>query len=99
MAAWPTVAQLQRVLNFDPEYEDPFALTLEQLLESAISKVKLDVGNWDEYVDVPDDSLSMAALRMAQLMALNPEVTSELQAKDASYQRHLFGHRRAFGFA
>jgi hypothetical protein len=60
--------------------------------------VKLDVGNWVEYVDVPDDALSAAALRMAQLMALNPETAGTVGA-DPTYERHLFGHRRTFGVA
>ena len=98
MAEWPTIEQLQRVLNFDPEYEDPAADTLATLLEAAIAKVKADVGNWDEYTDVPDDQLSMAALRMAQLMALSPEVAAGA-SEDPTYQRHLFGHRRTFGIA
>lgn len=99
MAEWPTVAQFQRVLNFDGEYEDPQADVLASILEAAILRVKLDVGNWSEYADVPDDSLSQAALRMAVLMALNPTVASELQARDPTYQRFLFGHRRVFGVA
>lgn len=98
MAEWPTIEQLQRVLNFDPEYEDPAADTLASLLEAAIERVKLDVGNWDEYTDVPDDALSMAALRMAELMALRPEVAADA-AKDPTYHRYLFGHRRTFGIA
>jgi hypothetical protein len=99
MADWPTIAQLQRVLNVDPEYEDPLADVLEGLLESAISRVKLDVGNWNEYEDVPDDSLAQAALRMAQLMALNPETAGTVGSSDPTYQRHMFGHRRTFGVA
>lgn len=98
MADWPTIAQLQRVLNFDPEYEDPAALTLESVLEAAIAKVKADVGNWSEYADVPTESLSMAALRMAELMSLRPEVVADMTT-DPTYQRYLFNHRRVFGVA
>lgn len=98
MAEWPTATQLQRVLNFEGEYEDPLVSTLETLLEAAIAKVKLDVGNWNEYADVPDEALSMAALRMAELMALRPEVAAQT-INDPTYERYLFGHRRTFGVA
>jgi hypothetical protein len=98
VAEWPTVEQFRRVLNFDPEYEDPSADTLASQLEAAIAKVKDDVGDWDEYTDVPDDQLSMAALRMAVLMALSPEAAAAA-SEDPTYQRHLFGHRRTFGIA
>lgn len=99
MALWPTIEQFKRVINFDPEGEDPYDGTLVQLLDSAIARVKLDVGEWDEDVDEPDEALSMGALRMAQLMALNPAAAADIVARDPTYQRHLFGHRRSFGIS
>ena len=54
------------------------------------------MGAWDEYEDEPDEMLSQAALRMAELMALKPEIASGL-ASDPTYQRLLTGHRQTFG--
>ncbi len=71
---------------------------LTRLLSAAISRVKMDVGDWDEDVDTPDDALSQAALRMAELMALRPEVAPAALG-DPTYARLLKGHRRVFGVA
>jgi hypothetical protein len=96
MAAWPTVDELAQVLDVDnvADWSD----TLDRVLASAISKVKLDVGNWDEYEDSPDESLAQAALRMAELISLRPEA-AQGRVTDPAYLNLLFGHRRAFGFA
>lgn len=97
MADWPEVEELAQVLNV--ENVTDWGETLDRILEAAIVKVKLDVGDWDEYEDVPDESLAQAALRMAELMALRPEAASGVGPLDPTYQKLLYGHRRTFGVA
>jgi len=94
MAQWPTAAELKQVLDVTSDDWDD---TLDGVLAAAIIKVKKDVGHWDDAVDEPDDSLNRAALRMAELMALKPEVATAVRSRDLAYQAYLFGHRRAFG--
>lgn len=96
MAAWPEATELAQVLNLDNVTD--WQTTLDRILEAAIDQVKLDVGNWDEYEDEPDDSLAQAALRLAELMALRPE-NAAAASGDPTYKRLLFGHRRSFGIA
>lgn len=96
MADWPTTTELAQVL--DVENVTDWGETLDRVVESAIARVKLDVGNWEEYDDVPDDMLAQAALRMGELLALRPEAAAQA-SQDPTYQRLLFGHRRTFGFA
>ena len=104
MAAWPDLDELKQLLDitsedWDGEAEDYGETTrLSRLLESAIAKVKADVGDWDDDVDVPDARLAQAALRMAELLALKPELAAGT-VTDPTYRRLLFGHRRRFGFA
>ena len=101
MAAWPELDELKQVLDvessdWDGDYD---GTRLTRLLASAIEKVKLDVGDWDDYVDVPTDNLAQAALRMAELIALKPEIAAQVGSNDPTYLRLVFGHRRAFGVA
>ena len=96
MAEWPAVEELKQVLDVT---SDDWDATLDALLAAAIIKVKKDVGRWNDTVDEPDDSLNRAALRMAELMALKPEVASAVRVRDMAYQAYLFGHRRSFGFS
>lgn len=101
MAAWPELDELKQVLDvtssdWDGDYD---GTRLTRLLSAAIEKVKADVGDWDEYVDLPDDNLAQAALRMAELMALKPEVVAQVGSTDTTYNRLVYGHRRAFGVA
>lgn len=98
---WPQLDELKQVLDvegldWDGDVDGP--TRLERLRLAAIAKVKTDVGDWDEYSDVPDESLSQAALRMAELMALRPEAAAGV-VMDPTYQRLLHGHRRSFGIA
>ena len=95
MMEWPDLEELKQVLNLGEDNTD-WDLTLEPILASAIRKVEHDVGIWDLYEDLPDDALSRAALRMAELMALRPESASEAD-KDPVYRFHMFGHRKRFG--
>lgn len=104
MAAWPELDELKQLLDLegtdawdgDGEEEEPTRLS--RLLLAAIDKVKADVGDWDEDTDVPDSRLAQAALRMAELLALKPELAAGT-VTDPTYRRLLFGHRRRFGFA
>jgi hypothetical protein len=101
MAVWPELDELKQVLDvtssdWDGDYD---GTRLTGLLAAAIERVKLDVGNWVEYADEPDDNLARAALRMAELMALKPELASAVGVNDPTYQRLIFGHRRTFGIA
>jgi hypothetical protein len=94
-AAWPTVEELAQVLNVDNVGD--WTTTLTRVLDAAIIKVQLDVGNWVAG-DEPDASLAQAALRMAEVMALKPE-NAAAASGDPTYQRLLYGHRRSFGVA
>lgn len=93
MVAWPSPDELKRVLDVSG---DDWDVTLERVLDSAIARVKAEVGAWDEAVDVPDDNLAQAALRMAELMALRPESAVGTE-RDPTYQRLIYGRRRQFG--
>lgn len=94
MAEWPDTAELAQVL--DIANTDDWDTTLSRVMAAAIIQVKKDVRDWDEYEDVPDESLSQAALRLAELMVQRPELAEE-HSKDAAYRALLFGHRRGFG--
>jgi len=105
MVEWPDLEELKQVLDVtstdwdgaEDEYDfGPTRLT--RLLAAAIARVKLDVGQWDEYEDEPDEALAQAALRMAELMALRPEVAANA-ITDPTYSRLIYGHRRRFGVA
>ena len=105
MAAWPELDELKQVLDvestdWDGDYD---GTRLTRLHAAAIGKVKSDVGDWDDYADVPDDNLSQAALRMAELIALKPELAAAIAGGkavgDPTYQLLMFGHRRSFGVA
>lgn len=104
---WPQLDELKQVLDVESNDWDGTIddygngpTRLERLREAAIARVKLDVGDWDEYTDFPDDNLSQAALRMAELMASRPPKVSIAQlAVDPAYLTYLFGHRRKFGIA
>ncbi len=95
MATWPDADELKQVLDVT---STDFDTTLNRVLASAITKVKSDVGSWDDDVDEPDSNLAQAALRMAELMALRPDAAADTE-KDPTYHRLLFGHRRRFGIS
>lgn len=105
MADWPDTAELAQVLDVDNVVD--WQTTLDRVLASAIARVKLDVGYWDDDVDEPDEALAQAALRMAELLSQRPEAAQSslrdpataVMSRDPTYQRLLFGHRRSFGVA
>jgi hypothetical protein len=94
MADWPDTDELKQVLNIDT---DDWAVTLDRVRSAAISKVKRDVGAWDEMVDEPDDMLAQAALRMAEMISERPGTPMEYLDRDPAYRANLSGHRRRFG--
>lgn len=102
MAAWPELDELKQRLDITSDdwdgddYSDPTRLS--RLLAAAIAQTKATVGLWDEYADEPDEALAEYALRLAELMALKPEVAAAA-ATDPTLGRLLFGHRRKFGIA
>lgn len=113
MAAWPELDELKQVLDvtstdWDGEEEsgdEGTTTRLSRLLAAAIATVKADVGEWDELVDEPDDNLGQAALRLAELIALKPEVAASLRNGrsvrfgDPTYATLMLGHHRRFGIA
>jgi hypothetical protein len=99
VAEWPTAEALKRVVNFEPGEDDPLGLTLENVRLSAIAWVKAKVGSWDDSTDEPDENLSQAALRMAELIALRPETAATVGESDPTIARLLLGRRRRFGIS
>jgi hypothetical protein len=95
MPGWPDADEVKQVVDVT---SDDWDTTLARITSAAIAKVKLDVGDWDEDVDEPDDALAQAALRMAELLSLRPEAAVGV-VRDPTYQRLLYGHRRKFGIA
>lgn len=104
MIDWPTLDELKQVLDVEGDAWDGAATSgegetrLTRLLETAISDVKDDVGDWDEDVDWPNANLAQAALRRAELTALKPELAASV-ANDPTYVRLMKGQRRRFGFS
>ena len=95
MADWPGPDEVKRVLDVESGDWDE---TLDRVLSAAITRVKRDVGRWNDAIDEPDDNLAQAALRMAELLALRPEAAVSART-DPTYARLLFGHRRRFGIS
>ena len=93
---WPTVDELKQLLDVT---SDDWDATLDLQLDAAIAQVKNDVGAWDELTDIPDASLSRAAIRLAVLMRANAEQTTALLSEDPVYQSNLKGHRRRFAIS
>lgn len=97
-AGWPTLAELRKVLDVDPE-STAWDTTLERVLDSAIERVKSDVGSWDDLLDEPPPpKLAQAALRMAELLSLRPDAAAAA-VTDPTYLRLLAGHRRRFAIS
>lgn len=104
MIDWPQLDELKQVLDITSDDWDGIetsgegATRLSRLLEAAIARVKQDVGGWDEDLDIPTAALGQAALRMAELLALKPELAAGT-VTDPTYKRLLYGHRRTFGIS
>jgi hypothetical protein len=112
MSDWPLLDELKQVLDVDPESDawdgDYDETRLTRLLTAAIDAVKDDIGAWDETYDFPTTRQAQAALRMAELMALKPEVAAAVSgvgrvpaavATDPVYRKLMSGSRRKFGIA
>ena len=93
---WPAVGELKQLLDITGDDWDD---ELGRQVEAAIVQVKLDVGDWDELTDLPDEPLAQAAIRMAVLMRANAEVGTTALAADPVYRTLLKGHRRRFPFS
>jgi hypothetical protein len=96
MADWPTAEDVKQVLDITSDDWDD---RVDVVLSASIARVKRDVGVWDDLVDTPDEALSQAALRMAEMISERPGQPVELLSKDAAYRALIFGHRKAFSVA
>jgi len=100
---WPDLDELKQVLDVESTDWDGLPdsgmgeTRLTRLLDAAISQVKSDVGNWDEDHDWPDASLSQAALRLAELIALKPGMLQ--REEDPTYCRLMVGKHRRWGIS
>jgi hypothetical protein len=110
MDGWPELDELKQVLDVEsndwdglPGSGDDAESRLSALLSAAIAYVKFLVGDWDEYIDLPDTNLNRAALRAAELMALKPEVAAMVASGksigDPTFGMFMVGHRRKWGIA
>lgn len=97
MADWPDADELKQVLDLNDD-PDNWSTTIDRILAASIARVKLDVGEWDEMTDEPDDALAQAALRMGELVAQRAEA-STTGTDDPTYWRLLYGHRKRFALA
>lgn len=88
---WPALAELKQVLDVT---SDDWDTHLERVLAAAIHQVKLDVGDWDEASDQPDDDLAQAALVKAEILS---NTTTDTEVLKRRYQGLMKGHRRRFG--
>ena len=109
MAEWPDVEELKQFLDvtgtewngFEDESDLEFKTRLSRSLAAAIAYVKQDVGEWDELLDEPDDSLADAAMAAAiKFASLKRQVAAVTAIReDPVYQAAIRGHRRRFSFA
>lgn len=97
-AGWPTLAELRRVLDVDPN-STTHDVTLQRVLDSAIEETKNRVGTWDDLLDDPPNAkLAQHALRMAELLALRPE-SAVTTITDPTLDRLIAGNRRRFAIS
>lgn len=98
MADWPGVEEVIHLLDIgDQEWIEEH---LQHALDGAIERVKLDVGDWEEYEDVPTENLRQAALRAVAVMRVNaPDDGWRGLQSDHIYRSLIYGHRRKFGIA
>ena len=96
MADWPGPDEVKQVLDITSEDWDD---VVDRVLSAAIYHVKHDVGQWDDDVDEPDDSLSQAALVAAEVLSERTESARLNPVTDPRYLMLLKGHRRRFAVA
>lgn len=96
---WPDQEALTRVLNFTDDQDDVMLANIDSSLASAIEVIKGQRGYWDETNDVPTANLSSAALRLAQLMLLEPDTSVESLLRDAAVRAYMTGKHRRFAVA
>lgn len=73
---------------------------LQNSLDAGVARVKRDVGDWDEDVDVPTAELRKAVLRYVQVQRDNaPDDGWRTLDRDHIYMGYLKGYRRSFGIA
>jgi hypothetical protein len=93
---WPTLAELKKIIDVDPNSDD-FDLTIQRQLDVAIALVKQQVGVWDDVFDVPNENLSGAALRAAYLLSLKESPAAIVT--DQVFSTYMNGQRRRFSIA
>lgn len=99
MADWPSKEELLRVIDVEAlDSDDPLDTVLDRVLAAGITRVKNDVGDWDDATDYPDDNEAQAALVAAEHYSLRPEAAGGAIA-DPRYASLMSGHRRRFGFS
>lgn len=95
-AAWPTLAELKRIVNVE-QSDVSFDVTIQRQLDVAIELVKAEVGSWDDVIDIPNAQLSGAALRAAYLLSLKESPAQILM--DKVFATYMHGQHRRFSFA
>lgn len=94
--AWPTLEELKRIVDVDPDSNE-FDVTIQRQLDAAIALVKGQVGQWDEVIDTCNDQLSGAVLRAAFLLSLKESPPAILN--DQVFMTYMVGQRRRFSIA
>lgn len=90
MAVWPELDEAKQALDVTG---DDWDARLGRVLAAAIHQVKIDVGDWDEASDTPDDDLAEAALVQAEILSNTTTAPESLRERYAGLIR---GHRRRF---
>ena len=90
VAVWPALDEAKQALDVT---SDDWDARLTRVLAAAIQQVKLDVGDWDEVADQPDEDLAEAALVQAEILS---NTTTPPEALRARYLGLIRGHRRRF---
>lgn len=93
---WPTVDELKRIVDVDPNSSE-FDETLARQMAAGIQIAKDQVGDWDDFVDLPTDGLAGAALRAAYLLSLRE--SSAAIVTDEVFRTYMAGNRRRFSIA
>jgi uncharacterized protein YfeS len=87
---WPEVDDLKRRLNvLDMSIHNT---EMAVILAAAIDQIKLEVGDWDELTDMPNEALAEAAL--ARAVELGSDVMPPRSERKSN--QLLMGQRRRF---